>query len=65
MERIPTCSTLIRIFKAPKLPNGTVMSLDNTAPEQLVSSGVLKQAPVYSEGVYSKYFIIIKLTQIK
>ncbi len=41
LERIPTASMLIRVYKAPKRPDGVVMSLDNTPPEQWADNGVL------------------------
>jgi hypothetical protein len=56
LERIPTASMLIRIYKAPKRSDGTVMGLDNTPPEKWSESEVLIQAPVYQEGIYSKPF---------
>ncbi len=45
---------LVRIYKAPRRGDGTVMGLDNVDPERWADSDVLIQAPVYQEGVYSK-----------
>lgn len=38
---------LVRIYKAPKMSNGTVMGLDNVAAEKWADEGVLIEAPVY------------------
>ena len=53
LERIPTAQMLIRMYQAPKRPDGTVMSLDNVEPEQWAAQNVLIQAPVYQEGIYN------------
>lgn len=53
LERIPTASMLIRVYKAPKAADGTVLGLDNVEPEKWGESDVLIQAPVYQEGIYS------------
>jgi len=45
---------LIRIYKAPRMSDGTVSGLDNVAPEKWGDADVLIQAPVYQEGIYSK-----------
>ena len=48
---------LVRIYKAPKRADGTVLGLDNSPPDQWGDLDVLIQAPVYQEGVYStQYF---------
>jgi hypothetical protein len=41
MERVPTASMLIRVYRAPKKPDGTVMSLDNVRPEHWQDENVL------------------------
>lgn len=41
MERVPTSSMLIRVYRAPKKPDGTVMSLDNVRPEHWQDENVL------------------------
>lgn len=41
LERIPTASMLIRIYKAPKTADGVVLGLDNVEPERWGESDVL------------------------
>lgn len=41
LERVPTASMLIRIYKAPKGPDRMVLGLDNTPPESWGDSDVL------------------------
>ncbi len=41
LERIPTSSMLVRIYKAPKRADGTVMGLDNVPAERWADSDVL------------------------
>jgi len=47
---------LLRVYKAPRKRDGTVLSLDNTPPELWAESGVLIQAPVYQEGIYNTQY---------
>lgn len=57
LDRIPTSSMLVRIYKAPRGPSGEVLGLDNSPGEKWTDMNVLIQAPVYQEGVYStQYF---------
>lgn len=41
LERIPTASMLIRVYKAPRMGDGTVLGLDNVEPEKWGESDVL------------------------
>lgn len=41
LERIPTASMLIRVYKAPRMADGTVMGLDNVPPEKWGDADVL------------------------
>jgi hypothetical protein len=47
LERIPTASMLVRVYKAPRRADGTVMGLDTVPPERWADADVLIQAPVY------------------
>lgn len=55
LKKIPTTSMLLRVFKAPRGPNNEVLSLNNVPEDRWQDSGVLLQAPVYQEGLYSMF----------
>ena len=47
-------SMLLRVYKAPRRADGTVLGLENVPPDDWAAEGVLIQAPVYKDGIYSK-----------
>jgi len=53
LERIPTASCLLRVYKAPRGPDGQVYSVYSFPFEEWQERGVMIRAPQYKEGVYS------------